>query len=87
MKTFVRDEQYKNYSLAAIYYEMMRQGKAFMSLTSFYKYAKLFDNTPNRKIFKAKQKTGIRAIKPKEIIHADVCLQTFGLHQNFQQHD
>ena len=74
IKTFVQDEQYKNYSLTTIYYEMMRKEKAFMSLTSFYKYAKLFDNFTNRKLFKAKQKTGIRATKPKEIIHADVCV-------------
>ena len=71
---FVQNEQYKDYSWTAIYYEMMRKGKAFMSLTSFYKYVKLFDNIIGRKKFKAKQKTGIRAEKPKEIIHADVCV-------------
>ena len=74
VKTFVQNEQYKDYPLAAVYYEMMRRKKAFMSLTSFYKYAKLFDNSNVRKLFKAKQKTGIRATKPKEIIHADVCI-------------
>ena len=74
MKTFIQNEQYKDYSLAAIYYEMMRQGKAFVSLSTFYKYAKLFDNAVNRKRFKAKPKTGIRAKNPKEIIHADVCV-------------
>ena len=52
----------------------MRKGKAFMSLTTFYKYAKLFDNAAKRRLFKAKQKKGIRAAKPKEIIHADVCV-------------
>ncbi|MFA5640998.1 MAG: integrase core domain-containing protein [Bacteroidales bacterium] len=60
--------------MVAVYYEMMRKGKAFMSLTTFYKYAKLFDNAVKRRLFKAKQKTGIRAVKPKEIIHADVCV-------------
>ena len=74
IEQFVQNEQYKDYPLVAVYYEMMRQGKAFMSLTSFYKYAKLFDNSIVRKIFKAKQKTGIRAVRPKEIIHADVCV-------------
>ena len=74
VKTFVQDEQYKDYPLAAVYYEMMRKGKAFMSLTTFYKYAKYFDNILSRRRFKAKQKTGIRATKPKEIIHADVCV-------------
>jgi transposase InsO family protein len=52
---------------------MMRKAKAFMSLTSFYKYSKFFDDAV-RKRFKAKQKIGIRAAKPKEIIHADVCI-------------
>ena len=74
VKTVIQDERYKDYPLVTIYYEMMRHGKAFMSLTSFYKYAKIFDNTDNRKIFKGKRKTGIRAAKPKEIIHADVCV-------------
>jgi hypothetical protein len=74
IKSFVQNDRYKDYSLATIYYEMMRNKKAFMSLTSFYKYAKIFDNISVRKLFKAKQKTGIRATKPKEIIHADVCV-------------
>ncbi|MDD4439678.1 MAG: DDE-type integrase/transposase/recombinase [Tissierellia bacterium] len=74
IKQFIEDEQYKNFPLVAVYYEMMRKGKAFMSLTTFYKYAKLFDNAVKRRLFKAKQKTGIRAVKPKEIIHADVCV-------------
>jgi hypothetical protein len=73
VKTFVQNDFYKDYPLVAIYYEMMRKEKAFMSLTTFYKYAKIFDPI-NRRIFKAKQKTGIRAAKPKEIIHADVCV-------------
>jgi transposase InsO family protein len=74
IKEFVKDQEYKNFPLVAVYYEMMRKGKAFMSLTTFYKYAKLFDNAVKRRLFKAKQKTGIRAVKPKEIIHADVCV-------------
>jgi len=74
VKTFVQDEQYKDYPLSAVYYEMMRKDKGFMSLTTFYKYAKFFDHFVNRKRFKMKQKTGIRAAKPKEIIHADVCV-------------
>jgi len=74
VKAFLEDDQYKNFPLVAVYYEMMRKGKAFMSLTTFYKYANYFDNVFNRKIFKPKQRTGIRATKPKEIIHADVCI-------------
>ena len=74
IKQFIEDEQYKDFPLVSVYYEMMRKGKAFMSLTTFYKYAKLFDNAVKSRLFKAKQKTGIRAAKPKEIIHADVCV-------------
>ncbi|MDD4210393.1 MAG: integrase core domain-containing protein [Bacteroidales bacterium] len=74
IKQFMEDEQYKDFPLVSVYYEMMRKGKAFMSLTTFYKYAKLFDNVVKRRLFKAKQKTGIRATKPKGIIHADVCV-------------
>jgi transposase InsO family protein len=74
VKAFVQNEQYKDYPLSAVYYEMLRKGKAFMSLTTFYKYAKSFDLGIIRKIFKAKQKTGIRASNPNELIHADVCV-------------
>jgi len=74
LKTFVQDEQYNDYPLYSIYYEMERHGKAFMSLDSFYKYARYFDDAVKRRKFKPKQKTGIRAVKPKEIIHADVCV-------------
>jgi len=74
IKQFVQNEKYKYSPLVAVYYEMMRNERAFMSLTTFYKYAKLFDIVSCRKLFKAKQKTGIRATKPKEIIHADVCV-------------
>jgi len=74
IEQFVQDEQYKDYPLVTVFYKMIRQEKAFMSLTTFYKYAKLFGNSVVRKLFKPKQKTGIRAAKPKEIIHADVCV-------------
>ena len=74
IKQFVRNEEYKDYPLTAIYYEMMRNKKAFVSLTSFYKYARFFDIIVDRKKFKDKPKTGIRATKPKKIIHADVCV-------------
>jgi len=74
IKEFVHNEHYKDYPLATVYYEMIRKAKAFVSLSSFYKYAKIFDNAANRKVFKPKQKMGIRAEKPKEIIHADVCV-------------
>ena len=73
IKEFVGKEDYKSFPLVAIYYEMMRQEKAFMSLTSFYRYANCFDNS-KRRLFKAKPKIGIRAEKPKEILHADVCV-------------
>ena len=74
IKSFVQDESFKEYPLVAVYYEMMREAKAFMSLTAFYKYAKYFDGAVSRKTGKAKPKKGIRAEKPKEIIHADVCI-------------
>jgi len=74
IKEFVQNPEYKDYHLSSIHCEMERQGGAFVSPTTFYKYAKLFDNVPDRKRFKAKQKIGIRAAKPKEILHADVCI-------------
>lgn len=74
IKEFVQDEEYKDYSWASIRCEMERQGKAFMSQTAFNKYARVLDNIYSRKLFKAKQKIGIRATRPKEILHADVCI-------------
>jgi len=74
IKEFVQNPEYKDYSWSSIHCEMERQERAFVSLNTFYKYVKLFDNFPNRKRFKAKQKIGIRATKPKEILHADVCI-------------
>lgn len=74
IEIFLQNEQYKDYPLAAIYYEMMRQKKAFMSLTTFYKYANQLEGNSTRRVFKPKQKIGIRAKQPKEILHADVCV-------------
>ena len=72
IKRCIRDEQYRNDTLISIYYNMMRHGKAFMSLITFYKYAKLFDIYSDRKFRNPKQKIGIRASKPRGVIHAYV---------------
>jgi transposase InsO family protein len=52
---------------------MLRDKSAFLSLTSFYKYANLL--LPNRPIRKKIRKTnGLRADAPKKILHMDVTI-------------
>ncbi|MDD3688052.1 MAG: DDE-type integrase/transposase/recombinase [Bacteroidales bacterium] len=65
--------EYQNWSLVSVYYKMLRDKSAFLSLTSFYKYAHLL--MPNRPIRKKIRKTkGLRADAPKKILHMDVTI-------------
>ncbi|MBN2776147.1 MAG: hypothetical protein JXR36_00800, partial [Bacteroidales bacterium] len=65
--------EYRNWSLVSVYYKMLRDKSAFLSLTSFYKYANLL--MPNRPTKKKIRKTkGLRADAPKKILHMDVTI-------------
>lgn len=65
--------KFSQWDLKAIYYQMMRERVAFMSLSTWYKYASLLglkSAAPSHR--RKKYATGIRAEAPKKIIHMDV---------------
>jgi hypothetical protein len=73
IKDYLYKAIYRHWSLAAIYYQMMRDKKAFCSQTTFYKYAKLLK--PERiRARKKKYSTGIRADSAKKMLHMDVTI-------------
>lgn len=75
VKQYLTNQTYLNWSLASVYYKMLRDKAAYMSLVSFYKYAKLLKLTrqkPNHR--RKKHKIGIRAEKPLQILHADMTI-------------
>lgn len=75
IKFYLFNNDYIFWSLSSIYYKMLRNNDAFMSLTTFYKYAQLLNfkrlkpNCRNKKY-----SLGIRASKAFEILHADVTI-------------
>lgn len=75
ISSYLFGTNYLLWPLSAIYYQMLRNNDAAMSLTTFYKYACLlgYKNIvpANRR---KKHAIGIRASKPFEILHADVTI-------------
>lgn len=75
-------KNYLNYYLhslhtkVAVYGKMVRDGAAYMSPKSFYNYSRLL-GYKNRRIPKRKQNTGLRAVRPKQILHMDVTVYKF----------
>ena len=75
IKSYLFNNYYAFWALSSIYYKMLRNSDAFMSLTTFYKYAGLLNfkrlkpNCRNKKY-----SLGIRASKAFEILHADVTI-------------
>jgi len=64
-----------HWSLASVYYKMIREGAAMMSLTSFYKYARLLGLQRNKMNHRPKfSRSGIKATKAGQILHMDVTL-------------
>ncbi len=75
VKSYLFNPEFIYWPMASIYYKMLRQGNAFMSLTTFYKYAQLLDFKRQKPDCRNKKyTTGIRATKPFEILHADVTI-------------
>ena len=75
IKKYLSDDRFTYWPLSSIYYTMLRNKDAFMSLTTFYKYAYLFDYVRHKPLCRNKKHTlGIRASKPFEILHADVTI-------------
>ena len=75
LKTYILNTKFINFSLSTIYYQMLRDKVAYLSLTSFYKYARLLNFSTIKSLSRRKKHTiGIRASKPRQIIHADVSI-------------
>ena len=73
IKKQLTNPEYIHWPLSALYYKLLREGKAFFSLGTFYKYAKLLNLSKLHKpIRKIKYKIGIRAEKPFQILHMDI---------------
>ena len=67
------DPDFFHWPLVAIYYKLLRNNTLNISLSTFYKYAKILNlSNLHKPLKKAKQLTGIRASKPLEIIHMDI---------------
>jgi len=75
VKQYLTNQTYLNWSLASVYYKMLKNKAAYMSLVSFYKYAKLLKLTRQKPHhIRKKHKIGIRAKKPLQILHADLTI-------------
>jgi len=73
IKEYLDDPDHKHWPVRSIYYQMMRDLQTFCSLSTFYRYARLLGRS--RKRFKKKErKVGIRALRPGEIMHADITI-------------
>jgi len=75
LKSYVYRVDLLNWSLSSVYWKMIRDGAAYMSYSTFCKYTRLvFADRKKYRIKKRKNKTGIRAKRPLEILHMDVTI-------------
>jgi len=75
IKSYLFNSSFIYWPLSSIYYKMLRNKDAFMSLTTFYKYAKILGFKKQKPHCRNKKYSlGIRANKPFEILHADVTI-------------
>jgi len=75
IKNYLLNQEYENWGIANIYYQMIKDNSATMSLSSFRNYSNKF--MPKRilpKNIKKIKRIGIRATKPFEKIHMDVTI-------------
>ena len=70
---YCRDRRFLHWPLSSVYWKMLRDKTAFMSLSTFYKYVRLMGLKKLRpKVKKKRSKIGIRATKPFDVLHMDV---------------
>jgi putative transposase len=73
IKTFCEDETMRHWPRSSVYWQIIRSGKAFFSLSTFYKYVAALHlkcaKVPGRR---KNHTVGIRATAPLQIIHADI---------------
>jgi hypothetical protein len=71
IKNYLRDHLSDLSTKSAVYGKIIREGKAYFSLRTFYHYARLLGYKTNVKK-KQRNYSGIKANRPKEILHMDV---------------
>ncbi|XDD49569.1 DDE-type integrase/transposase/recombinase [Leptospira sp. WS92.C1] len=70
---YLKKPELQHWPLRSIFYQMLNDTKAFMNLSTFYKYAKAL--RPDFKRFrKPKQRIGIRASAPLSLLHMDTTI-------------
>lgn len=73
IKGYLETEHYIHWPLSSVYYQIQRDNKAFMALSTFYKYVSLLNLHRKKCIPPPKNHiTGIRACAPLQLLHADV---------------
>lgn len=75
IKSYLGMEEYKHWPLTSIYYQMMRDGKAFCAKSTFFRYArKLGFQKSYPRNRRMKHQLGLRAKAPAEWLHMDVTI-------------
>jgi hypothetical protein len=73
IKKYCSDETTAHWPARSMYYKMMREGKAFFSLSTFYHYRKWLGLATPKKKFK-KQYQALTATRPFQTLHMDVTI-------------
>ena len=73
IKEYLVNPNFKGWSNASVYYQLIRDKAAFFSITSFYRYAHKLKLTKPR-IKKPRYQKGIRAEAAKQVFHIDVTI-------------
>ena len=77
IKSYCVDLRFLHWPLISVYHQIKKDGAAFLSSSTFYKYIKMLKLERAKPASRRKNhQIGIRAIKPFEIIHADATLLT-----------
>jgi len=75
IRSYCQNPEYRFWSLDSIYYQAMRDGAIYLNLSTWYYYIRtLHLRYPQLKREKKRYGEGLRAEKPKDIIHADVTI-------------
>ncbi|EMO55064.1 DDE-type integrase/transposase/recombinase [Leptospira noguchii] len=70
---YIKNPEFTNWPLRSIFYKILKDGSAFFSLATFYKYTRLLG--PTREIIrKIRRKIGIRTSAPLLLLHMDTTI-------------
>jgi len=77
IKSYCADGRFLYWPLIAVYHQIKKDGAAFLSSSTFYKYVKLLRLERVKAMSRRRNhQIGIRASKPLEILHADATILT-----------